>query len=58
MAVGIVFGGTIGAPGGFAAHPSKFAMCSNAFSVSSPKSIEGTIFGLFCNMKTMSEAAW
>jgi len=50
--------GAIGAPGGFAARPSNFGMCSNAFSVSFPKFIVDTIVGLFCKMKTMSEAVW
>jgi len=54
---GTMVGSTLGAPGGFAARPSSVEMCSSAFSVSSPKSREGTILGLFCNMKTMSEAA-
>ena len=54
---GTMFGSTLGAPGGFAARPRRSEMCSNAFSVAFPKSREGTMFGLFCKMKTMSEAA-
>ena len=54
---GTTVGSTLGAPGGFAARPSRLEMCSSAFSVSLPKLREGTMFGLFCKMKTMSEAA-
>jgi len=53
---GTMVGSTLGAPGGFAARPSRVEMCSSAFSVSLRKSREGTILGLFCKMKTMSEA--